>query len=128
MTADSLIKKLQSLDGGTFRGFPLQAYMQGIADCIDAIRQYPHAEQPHAQSLNISPEHVQKVERIERDEPTITINGLLLTTASAMTVRCAIEAFASSMADGLGNDEHGKAMADGYSANISAIRRMMGVV
>jgi hypothetical protein len=36
--------------------------------CADAIRRR-QIEQPHDQSLNISPEHVQKVERIERDEP-----------------------------------------------------------
>jgi hypothetical protein len=40
MPTDSLIGKLQSLDGGTFKGFPLQAYMQAVAECIDIIRQH----------------------------------------------------------------------------------------
>jgi hypothetical protein len=59
-------------------------------------------------------------------EPHITINGTELTEAQAMTVRVAIESLASSLAeDGLGDDEHRRAMVEGYTARINEIRRLI---
>ena len=53
-------------------------------------------------------------------EPVITINGHALTPAQAMTVRCAIEAFASTVLD----PEAG-AIGPMYLDRIREIRRMM---
>ena len=51
---------------------------------------------------------------------------MLLTVGQSMTVRCAIESFAFSLQeDGLGDDEHGRAMTKGYLANIEQIRKSM---
>jgi hypothetical protein len=55
-------------------------------------------------------------------EPDITINGVSLTTAQAMTVRVAIESFAMSLDEGLGDDDHGRAMVKNYRAAIDGIR------
>jgi hypothetical protein len=49
-------------------------------------------------------------------EPAITINGHVLTPAQAATVRCAIEAFASTVLD---------AIDDVIRERIREIRRMM---
>jgi len=54
------------------------------------------------------------------DEPAITINGHVLTSAQAATVRCAIEAFASTASD----PEVG-AIGPVYLDRIREIRRMM---
>lgn len=59
-------------------------------------------------------------------EAAITINGHALTVGQSMTVRCAIEGFASSLSDGgLGDDEHGRRMTEGYLARIREIRGMV---
>ena len=58
-------------------------------------------------------------------EPVITINGHLLTTAQAMTVRVAVEAWAIDLRVGLGDDEHGRKMTDTYHGCIRAIRGMI---
>ncbi len=56
-------------------------------------------------------------------EPIISVNGTLLTDAQAMTVRVAIENFASDLLGGsLGDDEHGVKMTQGYMARIREIR------
>jgi hypothetical protein len=48
-------------------------------------------------------------------EPTIIINGQLLTSSQAMTIRVAIGSFISSMTkNGLGKDKAGMALAAGY--------------
>ena len=54
----------------------------------------------------------------------ITINGVVLTEAQNMTLHCAIQNLATTMLEGLGEDEHGKAMA-GYKARIAEINRLM---
>ncbi len=60
------------------------------------------------------------------NEPQMAINGLALTRAEAMTVRVAIEEFALSLTcDGLGDDEHGKAMTAAYIAAIDRLRQRM---
>lgn len=59
-------------------------------------------------------------------EPSITINGAVLTEGQAMTVRVALEDFASYLhADGLGPDKIGTDMTAGYLRNIREIRRLM---
>lgn len=57
----------------------------------------------------------------------MVVNGHELTIAESMTVRVAIENFATQLAtEGLGDDEHGKRMAEGYTAAINEIRRKIG--
>ena len=59
-------------------------------------------------------------------EPTITINGVPLVDGQAMTVRVAIESFASHLhEDGLGEDETGRAITKGYLARIDEIRGLI---
>lgn len=60
-------------------------------------------------------------------EARITINGQSATIAESMTIRVAIENFAAQLAsEGLGDDEHGKRMVEGYTAAINEIRRKIG--
>jgi hypothetical protein len=60
-------------------------------------------------------------------EPIITINGTLLSSAQAMTVRCAIESFASDLAwNGLGDDDVGRGICEKYIARIREIRILEG--
>lgn len=54
-------------------------------------------------------------------EPTITINGAVLSSAEAMTVRVALSSFDRSLADGLGDDERGRAITAGYQRCINTI-------
>ena len=63
----------------------------------------------------------------EPQEPNITINGVRLTTAEAMTVRVALGAFAMDLRaeDSLGDDDHGHAMRDGYRAALRDILALM---
>jgi hypothetical protein len=62
-------------------------------------------------------------------EPTITINGKLLTVGQAMTVRVAIQSFAVSLnSEGLeenDEDEIGKSITKGYLGRISEINDMI---
>jgi hypothetical protein len=58
-------------------------------------------------------------------EPTITINGTLLNSAQATTVRVAIESLASDLVSGLGDDEHGRLMTAAYKARIQEIRELI---
>jgi hypothetical protein len=59
-------------------------------------------------------------------EPTITINGGVLSEGQAMTVRVALETFALSLFhEGLGQDATGTAICRGYLARIEEIRGMM---
>jgi hypothetical protein len=62
------------------------------------------------------------------NEPNIIINGQKLTSGQAMTVRVALGAFAMSLKDGLGDDEHGRRMTTAYQAQLADIFRIMGVV
>lgn len=62
-----------------------------------------------------------------KNEPVITINGVTLTEGMSMTVRVALESFYSDLSfNGLGDDEHGKKMVEGYQTNIKAMRKLMG--
>ena len=61
-------------------------------------------------------------------EADITINGQKLTAAQAMTIRVALGSFALSLqSDGLGDDEHGAAMTEGYLTAIRDIHTLMSV-
>ncbi len=60
-------------------------------------------------------------------EPTITINGTLLTGGQAMAVRVAIGAYLVEMQgdDPLGDDPHGRAMAKAYQDRLGEVLRLM---
>ena len=59
----------------------------------------------------------------EWTEPDITINGHELSFVEAMTVRCALENFAFFLStDGLGEDETGQGIRNGYLKQIKHIR------
>ena len=59
-------------------------------------------------------------------EPEIIIDGKKLTVGEAMTVRVAINSFVSDIQEnGLGEDEHGKAMSEGYIRNGNAVLMKM---
>ena len=61
-------------------------------------------------------------------EPTIRINGTILTKAQAMTIRVALGSFALGLeSNGLGTDETGKRIAEGYLAAIDSIHVLMRV-
>jgi hypothetical protein len=62
----------------------------------------------------------------EPREASITINGHVLTTAQAMTVRVALSSFSMTLQDeGCGDDEHGKLMTKGYLAAAAGIFNYM---
>jgi len=59
-------------------------------------------------------------------EPAITINGHALTTAQAMTVRVALGSFLWDLkTHGLGDDEHGRHMTEGYQRALVEVIRLM---
>lgn len=59
-------------------------------------------------------------------EADIVINGRRLSVGQSMTIRVAIEAFASDLAlNGLGDDENGKKICSLYQANIGKIREFI---
>lgn len=60
------------------------------------------------------------------DEATITINGVQLTTEQSCTMRVALESFATILQrEGCGDDEHGRAMTQGYQNAIRGIREIL---
>lgn len=63
---------------------------------------------------------------MNQSEPVISINGVSLNSAQAMTVRVAIENFSMDLkTSGLGTDELGMAITNGYLRNIEGIRKVM---
>jgi hypothetical protein len=61
------------------------------------------------------------------DELVITVNGVRLTQGQALTVHVALNAYAghlSAKENTLGDDEHGKAMKEGYLRNIQGIQKL----
>jgi len=57
------------------------------------------------------------------EEPIKTLNGVTLSIGMAMTIRVALESFSDSLVhDGLGDDDHGRAMTKGYLARIQELR------
>ena len=61
-------------------------------------------------------------------EADIIIDGQILSAAQSMTLRVALETFAMSLQEGLGDDAHGINMASAYLARVVEIRKFMGVV
>lgn len=60
------------------------------------------------------------------DDPAIIINGHTLTNAQAMTVRVALGSFLMDLkTHGLGDDEHGRHMTEGYRRALVEIIRLM---
>jgi len=59
-------------------------------------------------------------------EPRITIGGVELSYAEAMTLRCAVHAFAVTLqAEGLGDDKHGRAKTENYLFHLRQISLLM---
>lgn len=58
------------------------------------------------------------------NEPDIYINGRQLTVGQAMTVRVAVSLMAQ-IDLSMGDDEHGKRMANGYTARLTEIIDLM---
>lgn len=59
-------------------------------------------------------------------EPARTLNGKALTLGQALTLRVALESFASElMTRGLGEDDYGRAMTTGYLTRIDELRTIM---
>lgn len=59
-------------------------------------------------------------------EATIVMNGVELTSAESMTIRVALESFASDLVqNGLGDDKHGKFIAGAYLNAVAKIREKM---
>lgn len=59
-------------------------------------------------------------------EARIVINGTELTEAESMTVRVALSAFATELRDGLGVDEVGFQICNGYNRCLHKIFRLIG--
>lgn len=63
------------------------------------------------------------------NEAKITINGQELSIAESMTVRCAVTSFLSDISkNGLGNDETGKDIAEGYIRHSTEVLKKIGVI
>lgn len=62
--------------------------------------------------------------------PAVSINGEFITHGEVESLRCAVTALHSEMADpnALGNDEHGRFMARHYRQHMERILRLMGVI
>lgn len=60
------------------------------------------------------------------NEAIVTINGVQLTVGQSMALRVAVGSFLASMrSNGLGDDPHGKAMAEAYIVRASEIEELM---
>ena len=60
-------------------------------------------------------------------EATMTVNGIELEAGHVMTIRVALESYASELHEnGLGEDERGKAICQGYLKRIGQLRSLMG--
>lgn len=63
------------------------------------------------------------------EEAKITINGQELSLAESMTLRCAVTSFLSDISkNGLGQDETGQAIAEGYVRHSIEILKKIGVM
>lgn len=59
-------------------------------------------------------------------EATVIINGHELTEGQSMTLRVAVNSFVEDLKiNGLGDDEHGKAMTEAYRDRLVEIQRMI---
>lgn len=67
--------------------------------------------------------------RKEMNEPEIVINNQKLSKAEAMTIRVAVASFQVTLQEGLGDDEAGKSICEGYKNCINLInRKIFGVI
>ena len=65
----------------------------------------------------------------EWKENDIFINGHKLSVGEAMTLRVAVTHFHAWLKnEGLGDDEHGRAMVSGYRANCENMFQKMGII
>lgn len=64
---------------------------------------------------------------IDWKEPAVRINGEPLTIAEAMTLRVAVTQFLMQLDGGLGDDETGRAICDGYKRAGQSILAKMSV-
>ncbi|OLL27579.1 hypothetical protein BTH42_32680 [Burkholderia sp. SRS-W-2-2016] len=62
-----------------------------------------------------------------RDEPTIAINGEILSETAAMTVRVALESFAAMLAepDALGTADNAKDLVEFYKTQLAKIQLLI---
>jgi len=58
-------------------------------------------------------------------EASVIINGVVMPVSACLTLRVAVESFASTIQGTLGDDGHGKRMEAGYKENIMLIRQAM---
>ena len=66
------------------------------------------------------------MEQVEFKEADIVIGGVPISNAMSMTIRVAIESFAIDLREeGLGYDEMGKGIRDGYLNRINEIRQVI---
>lgn len=64
-----------------------------------------------------------------KKEPQIIINGRDIGPGCSMTIRVAIECFASDLIEnGIGDDDHGKKMTKTYLDKIHEIREAIGLI
>lgn len=59
------------------------------------------------------------------DEPEIIINGVKLSIPEAMTIRVAVGNLMIDMQSGLGNDEVGKSICEGYKRCLNSISKLL---
>jgi len=60
------------------------------------------------------------------NEARMTVNGVELETGHVMTIRVALESYMAFLCDeGLGDDQRGKAICEGYQRRIRELRRLM---
>jgi hypothetical protein len=68
------------------------------------------------------------IEKMGVSEADVTINGVVLTFEESMTLRVALESFVASGVtepDGLGDDDVGRGIAEGYRVAVDGIRKAM---
>ena len=59
-------------------------------------------------------------------EPHVVINGIVCTDAMAMTIRVALSCYLTDVThNGLGDDEMGKGICEGYKQQIAKIHEIM---
>jgi hypothetical protein len=67
--------------------------------------------------------------RIKMKQPNITINYIPLDIGQIMTIHVALESFACELEEkGLGDDDSGKRISEGYLQRIDELRKLMGAI
>ena len=60
-----------------------------------------------------------------QDEADITINGIRLSDAESMTIRVAVDTLANVLAEDLGPEGDGQALADRYMSSLTRIQALL---